>query len=114
MLYDKYRDWPLRFHSGGVFGLRVAPIAPLGRKPSIEEQVLSDLAEAKDEVDKIEILDSFAAYAKRDYAGEVSILVGELIASNLSQIASVCGQTMVSQYLPSTKPTHRARPSRQD
>lgn len=56
MSYDKYRTWPLPGRIPGPM--------KLGPRLSLEEQVLKDLDETKDDVEKLEILDSFAAYSK--------------------------------------------------
>ncbi len=50
MAYDKYRNWKSK--------------VPHGRD-ILRRQVLKDIHEAEDEVDKLEILDSFEAYVER-------------------------------------------------
>ena len=57
-MHDRYRDWERR-------GSRVVR---LGIKTiCIEDQVLLDLATTEDELEKLEILDSFGAHAMRHY-----------------------------------------------
>lgn len=119
-MYDKYRDWPARVSSGGLFGVRMAMPGRSGesrgqsRMVSIEQQVIEDLGKVEDEIDKKEILDSYASWAKREYANEISDHIGHLIGQNLTEILSGVGLTMVSKYLPHTRPVHRARPGKVD
>ena len=54
--YDRYRGW--KGHSQFILE---------GKYKSIEDQVLDDLAHAKNETEKLEILDSYAALNKRQY-----------------------------------------------
>ena len=99
MTYDKYRDWPLPSRSGNIFSVM--------QGSRIEEQVLKDLSDAKDEIDKLEILDSFAAYTQRAYRQE------------LAEIASIVGgqqlgallEPILLSRLPVVTPTHRGRPA---
>lgn len=99
MPYDKYQNWPLPARSGRVFSVMQ------GR--GIEEQVLQDLANAKDEIEKLEILDSFAAYAKRAYRQEfteiAAILTGQYLGSLL--------EPLFLSRLPEVVLTHRGRPA---
>jgi hypothetical protein len=86
MPYDKYRNWPLPGKEG-----MPAPGRPLGaRRMSLEELVLKDLAEAKDDVDKLEILDSYAAYAQRvyrqDFADSAAVQAGYTLGKLLEPI----------------------------
>jgi len=56
-MHDRYRNWYIPY--------QVQPIIP-ARKP-IEQQGLEDLTSAGNELEKLEILDSYAAYAQRHY-----------------------------------------------
>ena len=57
MSYDKYRNWkPGTFHEANT----------------LKKQVLKDLGEAEDEIDKLEILDSFEAYVERVHTAELA------------------------------------------
>lgn len=68
MPYDKYRNWkPGTFHE--VDRLR--------------QQVLKDIQEAEDEVDKIEILDSFEAYVERNQQKELAEHFAGLVLNNI-------------------------------
>lgn len=99
MPYDKYRNWPLPARSG-----RAVPVMP---GPGIEEQVLQDLADAKDEIEKLEILDSFAAYAQRHYRQEfaegAAIMAGQYLVSLL--------EPFFLSRLPDVGLRHRGRPT---
>lgn len=97
MSYDKYRNWPLRSKSGNVF-----PVFP---STGIEKQVIEDLEEAKDPIEKLEILDSFAAYAQRDHqmrlAQECSYHIARLLASIL--------ESFILEKMPLVQPVARGR-----
>lgn len=99
MPYDKYRNWPLPARSGRVFSVMQ------GR--GIEEQVLQDLANAKDEFEKLEILDSFAAYAKRHYRQECA----ELAAIVTGQYLGSLLEPFFLSRLPEVGLIHRGRPA---
>lgn len=98
MSYDKYKNWSLPTRSGNII--------PVMQSRGIEQQVLQDLAEATDEIDKLEILDSFAAYAKRAYRQEfaegAAIITGQ-------QLGSLLEPVFLSR-LPEVIPLHRGRP----
>lgn len=97
MPYDKYRNWPLPTRAGNVFTV------PQGT--GIEEVVLKDLAEAEDKTDKLEILDSFAAYYQRVYQQEVS----QAIAFLASRIFRVILEPNVLSHMPAVECKHRGR-----
>ena len=99
MPYDKYRNWPLPSLSGNIF--------PVIQGTNIEEQVLKDLAETEDKIDKLEILDSYAAYAKRAYQEECARYFTVRIAQVLGNILE---PTILSK-LPSIGLVHRGRPA---
>ncbi len=81
MTYDKYRDWSMP----GT----VRPVI-MGTRITLEEQVLKDLDAAKDEADKLDILDSFAAYHKRayrqDFAESAANVTGQQLGALLAPI----------------------------
>ena len=102
MSYDKYQNWPLPLRSGSVF--------PVMQSHGINEQVLKDLAEAEDEIERLELLDSFAAYAERAYrhsfaenmATQAGLLLGELL------------NPFILSHLPVVSPVHRGRPAKEE
>lgn len=57
MSYDKYRNWK--------------PGTPYDAN-RLKERVLKDIEEAKEEVEKLEILDSFEAYVERAHTVELA------------------------------------------
>lgn len=57
MPYDKYRNWKPR---------------TLHEVDTLKRQVLSDINEAEDEIDKLEILDSFEACVERKHQEELA------------------------------------------
>lgn len=81
---DKYRYWRI---PGDENFLNLSKAFFPRQQPDIQLQVLKDLAEAKDEIEKYEILDSYAAYAQRVYQRQVatsqSKRIGELITTIL-------------------------------
>ncbi len=99
MPYDKYRDWPLPTRSGNVF--------PVMQSQGIEHQVLQDLTGAEDEIARLEILDSFAAYAKRAYRQEFA----EDAATTTGQQLGAFLEPVFLSRLPNVVPGHRGRPS---
>ena len=82
MVHDKYRDWPLP-------GTERSAIK-IGQEISLEEKVLKDLEETRDDIEKLEILDSYAAYAQRSYrkafAEASSFLVGQQLGAILEPV----------------------------
>lgn len=98
-MYDKYQNWPLPRQSGNVF--------PVMRTYDIERQVLKDLADTEDEIDKLEILDSYAAYAQRAYRQEYSQYLSQWIGQTLSIIL----EPNILSRLPKAEPVHRGRPA---
>ena len=98
MTYDKYRTW--RIPRGAV---------PVGfTRPSLEEQVLMDLSGTNDEIEKLEILDSYAAYCKRayqqDFVGATAQFVGQ-------QLGGILESVFLSR-LPEVYTGHRRRASK--
>jgi len=108
MPYDKYVHWPLPHHEGDMFGIIPAPMRPRSSK-TLEDQVLKDLAEAKEEIEKKEILDSYAAYAKRAYRVEVSCLISQLFTNQLQSSLGPILQAYLEKVFPSVRPIGRPR-----
>lgn len=94
MPYDKYRDWPL---PANVFSVMQ------GR--GIEKQVLQDLIDAKDDIEKLEILDSFAAYAKRAYRQEFAQDAAQITGQQLGSLL----EPLFLSRLPAVRPLGRPR-----
>jgi hypothetical protein len=67
-----------------------------GRR-GIEQQVLVDLSAMTDEVDKLEILDSYGAYTQRVYQAEIAQTYAHRAGD---AIASVLGSYFFSQLPP--------------
>lgn len=99
MPYNKYQNWPLPSQSGNVF--------PVLQRYNLEEQVLKDLGDAKDEIDKLEILDSYAAYAQRAYQQEYVQYLSQWIGQTLSTIL----EPNILSRLPEIRLPHRGRPA---
>jgi len=67
MVYDKYRNWkPETLH--GV--------------DTLKRQVLKDMHEAEDEINKLEILDSFEVYVERNQQEELAEHFALLVLHN--------------------------------
>ena len=73
----------------------------------VEEQVLKDLSDAKDEIDKLEILDSFAAYTQRAYRQELAAIASILAGQQLGALL----EPFLLSRLPEVVPIHRGRPA---
>ena len=99
MPYDKYEHWPLPTRGGNVYPVYSTP----GRR--IEEQVLEDLAKTDDEVDKLELLDSFAAYYRRAYRKEFAESLAILAGGALGKLL----RPFILSQFPEPSPPHRAR-----
>jgi len=97
MPYDKYHNWPLP-------GLIRGPME-IGSHRSIEEQVLLDLKEAKEDIDKLEILDSYSCYAQRAYRQDFAESTARLVGQELGTILA----PVFLSRLPEVMATHRAR-----
>jgi hypothetical protein len=92
-MYDKYRNW-----------LQPGGITPSPRMP-LERQVLKDLDSVTDEVEKFEILDSYAAYIQRAYQQDVALTYSRKAGD---AIASVLNHYILAQMPPVYIP-HRPR-----
>ena len=77
MSFDKYRDWAL---PGTVRSML------MGKHITLEEQVLKDLNDTTDDAEKLEILDSFAAYHKREYRQSMAESVANLTGQSLGNL----------------------------
>ena len=97
MLYDKYQNYPLPARSGNVFSVMQ------GR--GIEQRVLQDLIVAKDDIEKLEILDSFAAYAKRAYRQEFAEVAALITGQQLGSLL----EPLFLSRLPEVRPLGRPR-----
>ena len=90
MPYDKYRNWK--------------PGTPY-EVDKLKRQVLEDIHDAEDEIDKLEILDSFEAYVERAHTAE---LAEHLSAQILLAARSFLTGAILS-HLPSPMPISRPR-----
>lgn len=108
MPYDKYEHWPLPHYEGSIFG-RVLPSMRPGSSITLEDEVLRDLKKAEDEIEQMEILDSYAAYAKRAYRVEVSSLVSQLFANQLENTLGPILQAYLEKVFPNIRPIGRPR-----
>lgn len=92
-MHDRYQHWSLPFQ---------APMAP--SRKALEYQVLEDLASTDDELEKLEILDSYAAYSQRAYR--------EIMVMGFTQQASRLAETIfapwIREAIPPVHAPHRA------
>jgi len=102
MPYDKYRNWPLPIKSGNIF--------PVLQHQGLEEQVLQDLAAAGDEIDKLEILDSYAAYCQRAYRQ----IVAQAVSFAAGRIFETLLEPNILSRLPQIDLMSRGRPATKD
>lgn len=101
MTYDKYRNWPIH---GRMRAMANAPFS-MNTPSALPEQVLKDLGLPMDDIEKLEILDSFAAWVKRDYQMEISeMLAGQLLSQGLPFLISG-----ISGQMPPIQPITRPR-----
>jgi len=96
-MYDKYRNWALQ---------RIGPINLGMQRQSLEKLVLEDLASTEDELEKLEILDSYAAYCKRVYRQELAESSAALAGQQLGALL----KSVFSSQLPEIAPLQRPRP----
>lgn len=97
MAYDKYANWPLI--PSGVAGWEE-------RSTDIKEQVLKDLSATGDEIDRLEILDSFEVWVKRRYRAELSTAASNSLVSVLQPFITAG----IRDKIPDPYPFHRGRP----
>jgi len=90
MPYDKYRNWPL---------------GPPYETNRLKQQVLEDILNAEDEIDKLEILDSFEAYVERVNTAELA----EHLSSQILLAAGPFLTGAILSKLPSPMPISRPR-----
>ena len=97
MAYDKYCNWPLPGRQGNIY--------PVYSDERLQPQVIRDLAATQDEVEKLEILDSYAAYAQRVYQAKVANALASFAGRILNDIL---GSFIIPQLPPIDVPA-RAR-----
>ncbi|MBA7662889.1 hypothetical protein ES703_70922 [subsurface metagenome] len=90
MPYDKYRDWK--------------PGTPYETN-RLKQQVLGDIQEAEDEIDRLEILDSFEAYVERVNTAELA----EHLSNQILLAAGPFLTGAILSKLPSPMPMPRPR-----
>lgn len=91
MLYDKYRNWKLgTLHDVGT----------------LKQQILKDIHEAEDEIDKLEILDSFEVYVERNQQEELAEHFALLVLHNVVQPLLV---EFAKSKMPGSMPMGRPR-----
>ena len=91
-MYDRYRHWSLPTR------------AVMPTRQSMEQQVLEDLANTNNEMEKLEILDSYAAYAKRCYRATMV----EGFAQESGRIAASIFGPWLRELIPEVIVVHRA------
>ena len=91
MSYDKYRNWKPR---------------TLHDVDTLKRLVLMDIHEAEDEIDKIEILDSFEAYVERNQQEELAEHFALLVLNNTIRPLLV---EFVKSRMPGSMPMSRSR-----
>ena len=89
-MYDKYRDW-----KPGNFS----------EVDKLKRQVLHDLQEAPEEIDKLEILDSFEAFVERANTADL----GEHLSNQILFIVRPFLIAAIQGKLPSSMPVSRPR-----
>lgn len=93
MAYDKYRNW--------------GPDKP--NHEGIKRQVLEDLNETDDEIDRLEILDSFESYVERQQQNELAEHVARLATNYI--ILPLLGDFLKAR-MPGSMPMGRGRPTK--
>ena len=90
MPYDKYRNWgpDLPYHEG------------------IKKQVIEDLQATEDEIDKLEIVDSFEAYVERQQQNDLAEHVARL-ATNYVVLPLL--SDFLKARMPGSRPISRPR-----
>ncbi len=97
-MHDRYRNWAIPYERAARAAL------PLPGRKSIEEQVLEDLASTDNELEKLEILDSYAGYAQRYYRAKMV----EGFAQESGRIATSIFGPWVRELIPQVQVIHRA------
>jgi hypothetical protein len=98
-MHDRYRNWPVPGYG---------PTRPIRGSPTVEDQVLADLAAAGSEMEKLEILDSYAAHAQRCYRVETA----EVLSLEASRFLQTLLKPWFSQLLPEVYARHRTAVAR--
>ncbi|GAJ21489.1 unnamed protein product, partial [marine sediment metagenome] len=81
-MHDRYLHWSMPFQVQ-------APAVPT--RKALENQVLEDLASTDNELEKLEILDSYAAYSQRAYRA--------LMVMGFTQQAGRLAETILAPWL---------------
>ena len=97
---DRYRNWYMPYGAQPMISTR----------KSIEQQVLEDLANTDDETEKVEILDSYAAYAQRCYRAQMV----EGFAQESGRIASSLFGPWLRELIPQVQVIHRAAKAKEE
>jgi len=93
-MHDRYQLWSLPF--------QVAPVVPT--RKSLEYQVLEDLASAENEMERLEILDSYAAYQQRVYRARMI----EGFTEEAGRLARSLSVLWLREIIPPVYAPHRA------
>lgn len=94
MSYDRYRSWDVKL--------------PMEMN-KLKDQVLNDLLEATEEVDKLEILDSFQAAVERAHTAELA----EHFSNQILFLVQPFLTAAIQGKLPASSPISRPRMARQ-
>ena len=94
MSYDKYRN----YNSNSFGGITAS-------QTSIKEQVLKDLDDTSDHIDKLEILDSFEAYIEREHNVVIATDLANLITNTIASSIGI----IILDKIPPARPTMRGR-----
>lgn len=100
MPYDQYHNWSLPAGRGAH------PPLP---GSDIKKRVLQDLGLPADDIDMLEILDSFEAWVMRSYQAEIA----EMMANQMAVQARSFIQAGILGQFPPVTPVLRGRPSQQ-
>lgn len=93
-MHDRYRNWYIPYEARSTIPVR----------KSIEQQVLEDLANTDSDAEKVEILDSYAAYSQRCYRA----LMVEGFAQESGRIATSIFGPWLRELIPPVQPIYRA------
>jgi len=98
MSYDKYRHWKVEI-----------PTEML----RLKEMVLKDLQSTKDEIDQLEILDSFEAAVERAHTAELAEHLSNQILSLAQPFLTAAIQGKLPASMPITRPRQAPAPVNQ-
>lgn len=93
-MHDRYQHWSLPF--------QVAPMVPA--RKALEYQVLEDLVSTDNEMEKLEILDSYAAYQQRCYRARMI----EGFTEEAGRLARSLSAPWLREIIPPIHVPHRA------